>query len=367
MKNTQCNIRQTLYIAKWKILFGESMPKSCINLLIEMKHILILIFALTVEINITGCISINNSKENLIYNQQTRATNVSRTILSANGGQTIILPQLMSDVQTLWSPLTNDELKIVTENIYKSNKLYNKEFISWITPSDEELISKYIYRFTKNSKEITTNVISRANEYIPIIISELNRNNLPQELACLPFIESAFEPKAVSQAGAAGLWQLMPETAKRFGLLINDKVDERFNVEKSTTAAILYLNELYKIFHNWPLAIAAYNAGEGTIQKAIRTTKYSSLHDITSYSLLLPHQYRPLKEETLQYLPKFIAAIHIIIYSNNYNIIDKQLFNSTQNSSKQINNKSQKQLELTGSYDQPKNTDTTPRNSRRIF
>ena len=123
-------------------------------------------------------------------------------------------------------------------------------------------MEEYLYRLTVSQKAVTARVLERAGRVLPMIRTVLKEQDLPPELAALPFVESAFETKAVSRAGAAGLWQLMPVTARRFGLIVDASQDERFDPRKATEAATRYLRYLYGRFRNWPLALAAYNCGE---------------------------------------------------------------------------------------------------------
>jgi membrane-bound lytic murein transglycosylase D len=154
-------------------------------------------------------------------------------------------------------------------------------------------------------------MLSAGNFYIPIFEEALGAYNLPLELKYLPVIESAFNPSAVSRAGAAGLWQFMLETGKIYGLESNSLVDERLDPIKSTWAAARYLKELYTIYGDWNLVIAAYNCGPGNINKAIhRAGGESDYWKIYSY----------LPKETQGYVPAFIAANYVMNYYCNHNI-----------------------------------------------
>jgi membrane-bound lytic murein transglycosylase D len=137
--------------------------------------------------------------------------------------------------------------------------------------------------------------------FYPTVERIFKEEGLPSDLALLAVVESGGNPAAVSRAGAAGLWQLMPSTARRLGLRVNRFIDERFDVEKSTKAAARYLKELYSIFKRWDLAIAAYNAGPGTIQRRLKKLGADEFWDLTK-----------LPNETLNYVPKFYALLSVV-------------------------------------------------------
>jgi membrane-bound lytic murein transglycosylase D len=128
----------------------------------------------------------------------------------------------------------------------------------------------------------------------------LQEAGLPEELGYLVLIESSFLPNAVSPSGAAGLWQFVPQTARKYGLRINSWVDERRDPEKSTRAAVAYLKELHEHFGKWYLATAAYNAGQGTIKKAMKDSGAKDFWNLSDKSIL--------KDETRDFVPKFVAA-----------------------------------------------------------
>ncbi len=137
--------------------------------------------------------------------------------------------------------------------------------------------------------------------YYPLVVKILREEGLPPDLALLAIVESNGEPWAVSKAGAAGLWQLMPGTARRLGLKVNRYIDERFDIEKSTRAAAKYLKELHGRFKRWDLAIAAYNAGPGRIEKRLKRLGADEFWDLTK-----------LPDETLNYVPKFYAVLSLV-------------------------------------------------------
>jgi membrane-bound lytic murein transglycosylase D len=144
----------------------------------------------------------------------------------------------------------------------------------------------------------------RSSKYLFHIVEELERRNMPSELALLPFIESAFNPQAVSSAKAAGMWQFIPSTGKNFDLKQNVFRDDRRDVQASTRAALDYLQKLYGMFGDWQLALAAYNWGEGSVGRAIARNQKAGLG--TTYADL------NMPNETRQYVPKLQAIKNIV-------------------------------------------------------
>ena len=156
-----------------------------------------------------------------------------------------------------------------------------------------------------------TRMTERSNKYLYHIVEELERRQMPTELALLPFIESAFNPQAVSSAKAAGMWQFMPSTGKYFELKQNAFRDDRRDVQQSTRAALDYLQKLYGMFGDWHLALAAYNWGEGSVGRAIKKNQASGLG--TRYlDLNMPM-------ETRQYVPKLQAVKNIVADPQRFN------------------------------------------------
>ena len=152
----------------------------------------------------------------------------------------------------------------------------------------------------------------RSRRYIYYIVEELERRNMPTELALLPFIESAFNPEAVSSAKAAGMWQFMPATGKYFDLKQNMFRDERRDVLESTRAALDYLQKLYDMFDDWHLALAAYNWGEGSVSRALARNKARGL-PLTYADLQMPN-------ETRYYVPKLQAVKNIVAQPELFNV-----------------------------------------------
>ena len=188
-----------------------------------------------------------------------------------------------------------------------------------------DIVQRFIDRYSGRLRYSVSYLLGAANFYIPIFEEALEAYQLPLELKYLPIIESALNPKAVSRAGATGLWQFMLGTGKQYGLEVNSLVDERRDPVKSSYAAARYLRDLYKIFGDWNLVIAAYNCGPENINKAIRryrVAKGRSQEDETitaadkDYWQIYPY----LPAETRGYVPAFIAANYIMTYYCEHNI-----------------------------------------------
>lgn len=142
----------------------------------------------------------------------------------------------------------------------------------------------------------------RASLYLYHVVEELEKRGMPTELALLPFIESAFNPQAISSAKASGMWQFIPSTGRDFNLKQNMFQDERRGVLDSTDAALTYLQKLYDMFGDWQLALAAYNWGEGSVQRAIKRQQAAGLAtDYSSMAYLMP-------KETQNYVPRLQAV-----------------------------------------------------------
>ena len=133
-----------------------------------------------------------------------------------------------------------------------------------------DIVQKFIDRYTGRLRRSVSYMLGASNFYMPIFEDALSAYDIPLELKYLPVIESALNPKATSRVGAAGLWQFMPSTGKQYGLEINSLVDERRDPVKASYAAARYLRDLYKIYGDWSLVIAAYNCGPQNVRKAMQ-------------------------------------------------------------------------------------------------
>lgn len=174
-----------------------------------------------------------------------------------------------------------------------------------------QIVKSYIDLYSTRRRKLVGNMLGLSTYYFPIFEQELEKAGLPLELKYLPIIESALKPEATSKAGAAGLWQFMIGTGKLMGMEINSLVDERRDPLVSSQKAARYLKEMYDIYQDWNLAIAAYNCGPGNVNRALRRANGK-----TDYWEI----YNYLPKETRGYLPAFIAANYIMNYYTEHNI-----------------------------------------------
>lgn len=174
-----------------------------------------------------------------------------------------------------------------------------------------EVVREMIDRYCEKMRQTVAFMLGACNFYIPIFEEALETFGLPLELKYLPIVESSLNPEATSKAGAAGLWQFMIGTAQNYGLEVNSLIDERRDPIKSSYAAANYLKDLYNIFGDWSLVLAAYNCGPANVSKAIRRA-----NDKQDYWAIYPY----LPVETRGYVPAFIAANYIMNYYCEHNI-----------------------------------------------
>ena len=173
------------------------------------------------------------------------------------------------------------------------------------------IVKSYINTYAAKRRGLVEYMLGLGNYYFPIFEEVLDKNDMPLELKYLPVIESALKPTARSRMGATGIWQFMHATGRQMGLEINSLVDERCDPVKSSEAAAKYLKQLYNIYNDWSLAIAAYNCGPGNVNKAIkRSGGKTGYWDIYFF----------LPKETRGYVPAFIAATYIMNYYNEHNL-----------------------------------------------
>ena len=179
-----------------------------------------------------------------------------------------------------------------------------------------DVVKSYINRYTKYGRAQLSAMLGLSHYYMPIFEQALEAQGLPLELKYLPVIESALDPNAVSTSGAAGLWQFILVAAKGVGLEVNSLIDERRDPYLSSEKAAGLLKDLYQIYGDWHLAIAAYNCGPGNVNKAIR--RASGNDENAVYDFWSIYQYLP--KETRGYVPAFIAANYVMTYYKEHNI-----------------------------------------------
>ena len=203
-------------------------------------------------------------------------------------------------------------------NIVYSDSVYMERLYN--LPTEMELsfnsvVRTYIEMYTARRRDLVSYMLSLGDYYYPMFEEALDRYGLPLELKYLPVIESALNPVAVSRMGATGLWQFMLRTGQQYDLEINSLVDERRDPYKATEAAARFLNDLYQLYGDWNLVIAAYNCGPGNVNKAI--ARSGGKNDYWGIYYQLPR-------ETRGYVPAFIAANYVMNYYNEHNICPQE-------------------------------------------
>ena len=178
------------------------------------------------------------------------------------------------------------------------------------------ILEREIAKYLRGDATLIRRMLQVSAFYFPLFEQILDENDLPLELKYLAIVESALDPKARSYVGARGLWQFMYSTGKSFGLEVNNYVDDRSDPLKSTKAAAAYLNQLYRIFDNWDLALAAYNSGPGNVSKAIRRSG-----GYTNYWNIRPY----LPKETADYVPRFYAILYLFEHAKEHGLSAESL------------------------------------------
>lgn len=235
-----------------------------------------------------------------------RVVSMSSEVLVLPSAPSIPPPHSFREPQEMWE---SDE-PVVRGDVGELPRTaaLHENLAQWLPHGEADTMRRFMRLL--NAADGPPSMLNRMRRDIPMIREILVDHGLPPELVFLPVIESRFEPWAVSPAGAVGLWQLMPETARRFGLRVSGVEDERFDTRRSTNAAAAYLAELYRFFRDWPLALAAYNCGEGAMARALERTGARTLSELTAFCRADRDFRRLLSSETLDYVPRFVGAVH---------------------------------------------------------
>lgn len=203
------------------------------------------------------------------------------------------------------------ELPEYSDNVYKARMKEIEKTIPLVYNSD---VKAFMDLYLVRKRPLLSRIVGRSYTYFDMFEKALKENNMPEELKYLAVVESALNPEAISWAGAAGMWQFMPPTAREYNLTVNAKEDDRMDPEKSTDAAVKYLKYLHNRFGDWGIALAAYNYGPGNVNKAIRKAGLKGKNpDFWAIKRFLP-------KETQSYVPAFIAAAYMMNYFPEHNL-----------------------------------------------
>ena len=211
-----------------------------------------------------------------------------------------------------------DTVSFNMDSVHFRSSVTDKEYLqrladmnSFITLPFNETVRNYIILYSEKMPTKMSSMLALSQYYFPIFEEIFDRYGLPKELKYMAVIESAFNPVAVSRAGAKGMWQFMYNTAKMYGLTINSFVDERLDPVKSADAAARYMRDAYRIFGDWNLAISSYNCGSGNVNKAMRRSGSREFWPVYNY----------LPRETRGYVPAFVGAMYAFTYYREHGLV----------------------------------------------
>lgn len=272
---------------------------------------------------------------NKILRNITSAMLVAFTAAAATGADILSVRDTITDPHIVYPHSFEADTHLMMQNWYMQNytELAKNDYgtDSPVTPTDEELVQRlmalptviempfnsvvksYIKMYVDRRRSLVESMLGMSTYYMPIFEQALEQEGVPLELKYLPIVESALNPNAVSPVGATGLWQFMLPTARGLGMEINSLVDERRDPICSSRMAARYLRQLYDIYNDWSLAIAAYNCGPGNVNKALRRAGEDKKKDFWEIYPYLP-------AETRGYVPCFIAANYAMNYYDKHNI-----------------------------------------------
>lgn len=232
-----------------------------------------------------------------------------------------------------WDELTGVEEDGVSSGLFVAVGGMNEQGRSFSGPTDSQfmteirlampcvtlpynrLLDKYIDTYSISRRKSMPYIMGRYNAWLPVFREAFRRHGVPEELTALCIVESAVSPKALSPAGALGVWQFMPETARRYGLRVDQWVDERMDITKATDAAARYLMNSYNMFGRWDLAVDAYNCGPGGIRRALVNSRNAT--DFWRLNEFLP-------QETQGYFPALVGVRYVLLFGEAMGIVPAQ-------------------------------------------
>ena len=299
--------------------------------MISKKFLLLLAILFGMSVAVQAQIVVNETEKEEEVDEEDELV-----VIDQSGNEEVIdFPEAMTyDLDSLLSEymaktyLTSDDCNFKNENPYYPEEVYIDRLSRMPTVMEmahNNVVQNFIDRYAQRLRGTISYCLGAGNFYMPIFEEALEAYQIPLELKYLPVIESALNPKAVSRVGATGLWQFMLATGKQYNLQINSLVDERRDPIKASYAAAHLLSDLYKVFGDWNLVIAAYNCGPENINKAIRRANNATsqkgengepLPVVKDYWHIYPY----LPRETRGYVPAFIAANYIMTYYSLHNI-----------------------------------------------
>lgn len=266
------------------------------------KHLLIVCF---LSLALHGCSGKNPEIDESYLNSEQYASNEYKAEHELLGKEPIEKhPSGFTRTELASSGLTE-----IQKNVF----LHSNELENAMTKEQMQEVL-YFYKWYLGRSDMLQRYINRSEPYIQYIISNFEKNSMPKELAYLAFVESGYNVKALSKAGASGLWQFMPATGKSFGLSQDWFADWRNDPYQSTYAAIEFLSYLHNMFNDWGLTISAYNAGEGKIERALNKANVENLADLVAKNDTLKGKTK-IAKETLEYFPRFIAMQKIMTFA----------------------------------------------------
>ncbi len=267
-------------------------------------------FSISIALALVGCQSTNQSQQQSFDTNTDFTSDIQQEFVASPIDINQAL--LADETADVMHPVNDVNIKL-SDDIINHNDVWQRirEQLSFDIPQNRRVVVQRNW-YAKNQAYLDR-VAKRAEPYMHFIIEELEAANMPIEMALLPIVESAFDPFAYSHGRASGMWQFVPGTGTRFGMKQNWWYDGRRDVIASTKGAISYLKYLHEFFDgDWLLALAAYNSGEGRVQRAMRNNAKKNI-PTDFWSLDLP-------KETRDYVPKLLALADIVKHPNNFNV-----------------------------------------------